>query len=78
MKSMDWEASGALFGIVGSFLLAIGPTYQKWGWLFFLASNLSWLAFAVHKGFRKLQLQTLAFLATTVLGICHSFIGQAI
>ena len=75
MKTFDWETSGAVFGIIGSFLLALGPAIGKWGWLFYLGSNLSWLAFARFHGFRKLQIQTLAFLAATLLGIYHSFFG---
>lgn len=75
MKAFDWESLGAALGIAGSFLLALGPATGKWGWLCFLGSNLSWLAFARRNGFRKLQLQTLAFLCSTALGIFQSFAG---
>ncbi|WP_454906791.1 hypothetical protein [Variovorax gossypii] len=74
---LDWESLGSMFGIVGAFLLAVGlgAGYTRLGWLCFLGSNLSWLAFARAKGFNKLQLQTLAFMASTLLGIYRSFFG---
>lgn len=68
------ESWGALFGISGALLLALAvPSYSKWGWVLFLASNGAWLMFAAAYGYRKLLVQTAVFTLTSVLGIANSF-----
>ena len=76
MKALDCESMGAGLGILGSFLLALGPPFCRWEWLCFLGSNIAWLAFARGHGHRKLQCQTWAFLVSTLLGLFNSLMGE--
>jgi hypothetical protein len=71
----DPEAWGAYTGIPGAFLLALGGSYGKYGWLLFLASNVCWIVFATRGKFKKLLLQQLAFLATTTLGLWNTLLA---
>ena len=72
----DIEAWGAYTGIPGAFLLALNNQFSHFGWLLFLASNVAWILFALRGKFKKLLLQQVAFLATTLLGIWNTFFSQ--
>ena len=73
LRKLDAEASGAYFGITGALILALALPVSKWGWVLFLGSNVSWLVFSIQYRYRKLLWQTVAFTASSLLGILNAF-----
>ena len=67
LSAFEW--SGALFGLLGSFLLATHSRWSRYGWLAYLAANLAMGTFAATIGAYGLLVQQLGFTATTVLGL---------
>jgi nicotinamide riboside transporter PnuC len=59
---------GSFSGIAGALLLAMNTKSSPYGWVFFLASNLAWIAFALRTKVKSILLMQLVFLATSVLG----------
>lgn len=72
----DPEAWGAYTGIPGAFLLAMNNDFSRYGWALFLASNISWIVFAIRGKYTKLLLQQLAFLGTTLLGLWNTWFSH--
>lgn len=70
--------AGAVTGVLGAFLLAIRSKYSKWGWVSFLVSNAFWLGFALESETTSLLIQTMAFTATTLLGLWQWIIKPAL
>ena len=66
------EGSGAIFGLVGAFLLATNSRVSRYGWWFFLCANVLILAFAVLIDRYMLAFQQLGFMATSLLGLYRS------
>jgi hypothetical protein len=77
MKALkDPEAWGAYTGIPGALLLAMNNGYSHYGWALFLASNISWIVFAMRGNYNKLLFQQMAFMATTLLGLWNTVIAH--
>jgi hypothetical protein len=72
----DPEAWGAYTGIPGALLLAMNNGYSHYGWALFLASNISWIVFAMRGNYNKLLFQQMAFMATTLLGLWNTVIAH--
>jgi hypothetical protein len=70
LKTVEW--CGSILGVTGSMLVAANMSFSRWGWWFFLASNVAWIAFAHFAGTHGLLTQQLAFTASSVLGIVRS------
>jgi hypothetical protein len=68
--ALQW--SGAVFGVIGSFLLATHGRWSRYGWLAYLAANITMGAFAAAIGAYGLLAQQLCFSATTMLGLHRS------
>lgn len=61
---------GFLFGVSGSALLALrNDALSPYGFALFLLSNFAWLSFSFRTRQRWLMLQTVAFTATSTLGV---------
>lgn len=76
MKALkDPEAWGAYTGIPGALMLAMNNGYSHYGWALFLASNISWIVFAMRGNYNKLLFQQMAFMATTLLGLWNTVIA---
>lgn len=63
------EWAGALFGMLGAFLLATNTRVSRYGWLAFLIANFAMIVFAWSIDATALLLQQVVFTATSVLGI---------
>lgn len=59
----------AVFGLLGTVVLASRGPLAGWGFVFYLASNGGWLAFSLWREVWPLFLQTLGFTASSVWGV---------
>lgn len=67
--SLFIELTAAMFGVLGTVLLAMNGRLAGWGFVAYLASNTGWIAFAwIHSHWGMLA-QQLAFTASSLLGI---------
>lgn len=64
---IEWLA--ALFGVLGTVLLALRGALAGWGFVLYLVSNVGWLAFAWLQRDWAILAQNLAFLVSSALGI---------
>lgn len=64
---LEW--AGSLSGLLGAFLLATHTRVSRYGWLAFLAANVTMIGFALGIGRYGLLVQQLGFMATSLLGI---------
>ena len=63
------EISAALFGILGTLLLAFRSSWAGWGFVAYLVSNFGWLVFSWEHGHAFLFVQQVAFTASSLVGI---------
>lgn len=63
------EISAALFGVVGTLLLAGRSKVAGWGFVAYLASNAGWLVFSWDQALWPLFLQQSVFTACSLYGI---------
>jgi nicotinamide riboside transporter PnuC len=63
------EILAAVFGLVGTTLLALRGKRAGWGFVAFLASNAGWLVFAYGAGHWFLFAQQIGFTITSLIGI---------
>lgn len=63
------EISAALFGVLGTLLLAFKSRWAGWGFVLYLASNFGWLVFAYDHGHAFLFGQQVAFTVSSLVGI---------
>lgn len=66
------EWAGSLTGLAGSALLAANIGISKYGWWFFLASNIFMIAFSASNGHTGLLTQQSGFMITSVIGVIRS------
>lgn len=67
---LHWlEWCGAILGLSGAFLLALNLRVSRYGWLFYLASNVCWLAFGYATQAFGLVFMSAGFTITTLIGI---------
>lgn len=71
---MTFDFVGFVFGAIGAALLALNrPALSRWGFVFFLGSNVAWILYALAKDEQWLLLQTVVFSATSVVGVWQWF-----
>ena len=63
------ELSAALFGVLGTLLLAGRSRWAGWGFVAYLLSNGGWLVFSWDKGLWALFIQQLVFTGVSLYGI---------
>lgn len=61
--------AGCWLGIVGATLVALNIKISSWGFVFFLFSNVAWIAFALLTSVHSLSTQHFYFSLTSLLGI---------
>lgn len=69
---IEWIACA--LGLTGALLLAINGRYARYGWLFFIASNVGWIAYGYMTGAIGLIVQQIGFSVTSALGIYQWFV----
>ena len=69
MTMLTLEILAALFGVLGTVLLALNGPRAGWGFAAYLVSNCAWLTSSWSQGQWPLFAQQLAFLASSALGI---------
>lgn len=67
LSVLEW--TGATLGIMGALLLALHTTYSGWGFVAFLLSNGSWLAYARLRNASGLFVMQVFFTLISTLGI---------
>lgn len=65
------EFTAALFGVLGTLLLATKGPKAGWGFVAYLVSNLCWIAFGWKHMHKWLIAQHVAFLASSFVGIWY-------
>lgn len=68
---MDWI--GAVFGILGSVVLAHNSRISKYGFVLYLVSNIAWIIYAMVTSQWAILAQTLMFAVISVYGIYRWF-----
>lgn len=63
------EISAAVFGVLGTLLLALNGPRAGWGFVAYLVSNAGWIAFAWIHAHWALLAQQLAFTVSSLLGV---------
>ena len=63
------ELTAAVFGVLGTLLLALKGPRAGWGFVAYLVSNAGWIAFALIHHHWGLLAQQVAFTASSGLGI---------
>ena len=70
MKTTQYlEWTGAIFGLLGAFLLATNTRFSRYGWVAFLAANVAMIAFAFSINADGLLLQQEGFMITSLIGL---------
>ncbi len=69
MTLLTIEILAAIFGVLGTVLLALRGPRAGWGFLLYLASNACWLTSSWIQSQWPLFAQQLAFLVSSCLGI---------
>lgn len=64
---------GCYTGLAGAALLAFQSAFSGWGFVFFLASNIFLISYAVVISARGLMVLQFGFTATSIIGILNSF-----
>lgn len=69
MNSLVIEVISAVFGVLGTVLLALNGPRAGWGFVAYLVSNAGWIAFAWIHGHWGLWAQQMAFTVSSLLGV---------
>lgn len=69
------ELLAAIFGIVGTLLLATKGRFAGWGFVAFLGSNAGWLAFSYSHEHWFMFAQQVGFTVSSLLGIWVWVVG---
>lgn len=64
---------GSLFGLAGSFLLALNTSFSGYGFVAFLASNCAWLYHGTKTRTWPLVVMQIGFTVTSVIGLRNWF-----
>lgn len=67
---LEW--AGAVMGLMGAFLVATHGKYARYGWAFFLASNLALITWAAKVGATGLLVLQVGFTVTSLIGLKQS------
>ncbi|MBW5290591.1 MAG: hypothetical protein Rsou_0982 [Candidatus Ruthia sp. Asou_11_S2] len=68
-----WGWFGAVTGITGGLLVAPNFEWSKFGYLFFMASAISWIVQGAKNNDNSLVLLNTVFVCVNTLGIYHWF-----
>ncbi len=68
-----WGWFGAVTGIIGGLLVALNFEWSKFGYLFFMASAISWIVQGAKNNDNSLVLLNAVFVFVNTLGIYHWF-----
>lgn len=68
MNHLLIESAAAVFGIIGTLLLATNGRFAGWGFVAFMASNVGWLAFSYSNAHWFMFAQQVGFSISSVLG----------
>jgi hypothetical protein len=71
---LEW--SGAILGLIGAAMLAINHKVSRFGWLFFLASNVCWVVYGIATHAFGLVTMQAGLTVTTLIGIYRWFRPQ--
>ena len=64
-----FEWAGSLLGLLGSYLLATQTRMSRYGWVVFLAANVSMIMFAFGIEHYGLLVQQVGFMGSSLLGL---------
>lgn len=64
-----FEWAGSLFGLLGSYLVATQSRMSRYGWVAFLAANISMILFAFGVKHYGLLVQQVGFMGSSMLGL---------
>lgn len=64
---MEW--AGAVTGLLGAFLLSMNVAVSRYGWGFFLLSNVMWIVFGVATEAWGLVFMQVGFTLTSMNGV---------
>ena len=68
-----WGWFGTVTGITGSLLVALNFELSKFGYIFFMASAISWTIQGAKNNDNSLVLLNVVFVCVNMLGIYHWF-----
>ncbi|SMN12596.1 hypothetical protein BHECKSOX2_329 [Bathymodiolus heckerae thiotrophic gill symbiont] len=68
-----WGWFGTVTGITGGLLVALNFEWSKFGYIFFMASAISWIAQGAKNNDNSLVLLNAVFVCVNMLGIYHWF-----
>jgi len=68
-----FEWLGCITGVIGSALLAANTTVSRWGFVWYLASNACWIAFALMTAAWGLLTMQIVFTAVSLIGVLRWF-----
>ena len=60
---------GSATGVIGSLLLALRITWSGWGFVFYVVSNICWIAFGIATNTNGLVVMQCVFMVTSIAGI---------
>ncbi len=66
-----FEYSGAAMGLLGAILISLNASYSGLGFIFFLASNVFLIGFALVTKCYGILLLQIGFTITSIMGIYH-------
>jgi len=69
MNQLVIECLAAIFGMLGTLVLATKSRYAGWGFVAFLASNAGWLAFSYAHGHWFMFAQQVGFTVSSLIGV---------
>jgi hypothetical protein len=68
-----FEWLGCITGVIGSALLAANTTVSRWGFVWYLASNFAWIAFALMTAAWGLLTMQIVFTVVSFIGVLRWF-----
>ena len=75
-QTLVFEWLGCLTGVIGSALLASNTSMSRWGFVWYLASNACWVAFAVSTAAWGLLTMQIVFTAVSLFGVRRWFAAR--
>ena len=69
IKTVDSESIGALTGVIGALLVALGPSLAWYGYLSWCVSNMALIHFSSNGGYRHLTKMQAVYGMTSLYGL---------
>lgn len=73
---LEWL--GCLTGVIGSALLASNTSMSRWGFVWYLVSNVCWIAYAVSSSAWGLLTMQFFFTVVSLFGVVRWFFPRAL